>query len=215
MAHRRALVYLGVALLVVFGVLLPGSITNRASAHNLGWYLVRNGQLRYYDATGSISKFGNLIRTAEDPWQPYVDINIREVFNRSDADVTLVGFCGPNTDLVGITYAPTGSSSARTTKFNRCLLNHKGGFVRNDQGRESKTKKRATTASRRQRTFVHEFGHAFGLDHTPELLHTDAVMSDIYRFVGPGNSGVLLPNNSVTIYRPTTHDIRGAQNRWP
>jgi hypothetical protein len=208
--RRHAMVCVGLSLLLVYGAVLPNVFIGHVAAHRLGWSLVRSGHLRYYDGTGSRAKFGNLIQTAEDQWSSHIDIEIREVSNQSSADVILTSFCGPNTDLLGGIYR-----EIRTIKFNRCLLNHKGGRVEGKNGKPSKTSKPATHPTRKQRTFVHEFGHALGLDHTPNLLHRESVMSEILKWVGPSNSPFHIRNFTPTIYKPTSHDIQDIKDLWP
>jgi hypothetical protein len=218
---RHAVVYLTVALLIVYGMVLPNAVTNSASAHNLSWNLVRDGHLRYFNKLSTSlpgGNFSSLIDLAEDEWDPHVGISISEVSRESDADVVLTSYCAPNQDKLGETW----SAPTRAMRFNRCVLMHKcpdknkACGVKNDRGKISKRKLRSTTSSRRARTFVHEFGHALGLRHPNDLTHGASVMSTIHHFsAGPGHPPIPLSNAASTVYDLRPHDIADIEDRWP
>lgn len=79
---------LAVSLLVVYGIILPGALTNTASAHLTGWSLVRGGHLNYWNKLPG-STFESLVDIAEDEWQKEVGINISSVDSKDSADVII------------------------------------------------------------------------------------------------------------------------------
>lgn len=112
-----------------------------------------------------------------------VDVRVRNI---EECDMTRYGY-----------YASSGGYNA-IIRFNTCLLEWPGGP---DPYPGDGLAKPAASDTRRQRTVVHEFGHAIGLDHNNwnvcnSMLRTSSPMS-------------------VTCAQPTAHDIEDVQNMWP
>lgn len=216
MVSRYTAVYLGVALLVVYGMLLPGATVNRAAAHDLGWDLVSSTRiLGYHDAIPSKWNLGVQVTNAREAWEDYVGIR----FSRSsspETDVVFVSICHPKSDALGwIQRSPPQSLNDGTIWINSCVVAHNGGRVKRADGTRSRVERPATVGSRRARTFVHEFGHALGLNHTRNLNHIDSVMSE-YKCLTCKNGGPeRLANNVSTVYLPTPHDISDVRRLWP
>ena len=110
-----------------------------------------------------------------------VDVRVQDFW---DCDYAVYGY-----------YATQGGYNS-WIRFNGCFLSWTGGdhpFLGPDTP--------PTSTVRKQRTMVHEFGHAIGLDH-----NNWNVCNSMLRNGSPYN---------VTCAQPTAHDIEDVQNMWP
>lgn len=108
--------WLAVALLVVYGMVVPSAATSSVSAHLTGWHLVRGGHLNYFNRNSASlpgGDFSDLIRLAENEWQPRVGIAITEVFSAQDADVIISSKCQPQNDALAVTYPANHAENPR------------------------------------------------------------------------------------------------------
>lgn len=216
---RRRLWYVVSALLIVYGAILPNALMVPVSAHRLGWDLVESRHLNYYSEIQG-GDWASLMDLAEDEWEPVASVDIRRVFNIDGADVILVSMCKPKVDVLGATYPSTHASYPKRMRLNTCVLAHtcptaRACAVENANGTLSSRKLYSTPPTRRTRTFVHEFGHALGLNHADNLLHWDSVMSTILSPGSKQTGPIKLGNANKTTFLLQPHDIRDIQNLWP
>jgi hypothetical protein len=184
---------LGVVLLILYTVLLPLLVLETTSAHKLikngAWrYSVRAGRLDYLNR----SDFTYEVAEARYRWRQAGPIAVSET---NDSDVAEVKVSDANS--CELSWIGKYDYADDKIRFNKCPMNWDGGFYQGTQQNLG-----PTPQSRRNRTAVHEFGHAQGLDHN-SLDDCSSVMSSPVDFDQP------------TCWVPKTHDVDDINQYWP
>jgi hypothetical protein len=179
-----------VLLLVVYAAALP-ALGFGVSAHKLkldgGWrYSVVNGRLDYEQN----SSFDYEVTEARLRWNQAGPVKVAVSGSNGATDLTVVNVNDCELDYLGqYTYFDD------TIKLNKCAMNWPGGWY---PGTEETYN--ATPASRRQRTAVHEFGHAMGLRHNG-LATCASVMRTV-------------DQDQPTCWVPKKHDKEDVNDYW-
>jgi hypothetical protein len=184
-----------IALLITYGIALPLLLVQPAFSHkyieNRRWiHSVHQGRLDYFHR----GPYGYEVNQARDNWRAYGPIRIRKISDRSQAHLRVVDQNDCAGDWIG---AYTTSTTFDRVIFNRCVMDWDGGFFE-PLGRYLGP----TTASRRVRAAVHEFGHAQGLDHNL-LGACGSILHDLVDY------------DASTCYVPTAHDRDDINRYWP
>lgn len=182
----------GIALLVLYGALLPLLVLQTTSAHRYEdppgtWrYSVRNNRLDYIMR----SDFTDEVQEARYQWRQAGPVAVGVTDNPDVAEITVSD--ANSCDLAWIGKYDYGTDKIR---FNKCAMNFNGGFYRGAGENFG-----PTPQSRRNRTVVHEFGHAQGLGHNG-LSDCASILSEI-------------DQDQPTCWIPKTHDVDDINQYW-
>lgn len=182
---------LGAALLVLYAVLLPLLITQIGQAHefrnsNGRITSVVNRRLDYIDRT----RYNYKLAEARLRWRIASTIAVSETDKRDRAEIRVSDVNDCTVNYIGRYLLDD------RVRFNVCAMEWDGGFypgTRQDLN--------STPMSRRQRTAVHEFGHALGLDHN-NLGDCSSILHSPVDFDQP------------TCWIPRTHDVNDMAELW-
>lgn len=181
------------AILVAYGALVPLSITENTSAHKTVvsgvWEnSVRNGRLDFIDRTA----FDYETNEAKYQWRQAGPIAISETTDTGVAEIIV-----SDADSCNLAWIGKYDWDADKIRYNTCAMNWSGGYYPG-----TGQYLYATPGSRRNRTAVHEFGHALGLDHN-SLGDCSSILYTPLDFDQPA------------CWVPKTHDVNDINNYWP
>lgn len=208
---RRLRSGISVAVLVIYGVMIPLLGVNTTTAHKATvggkWaYSIDKANRRLDLFNRSIYK--DQVIVAVNAWDGLERLRYRHLNTKDGAEVQIFDWGSVNASRTGECYEvrwlgiwdakhPDPDPKPDGIYFNRCLMTWDGGFFpahNRNVGPVSPT--------RRARTVTHEIGHAHGLQHTNDFSQCQAVMRDIE------------PDETGVCYVPGSHDETDMANYW-